>query len=243
MAERRHTLAELIGVIARFRDPKRGCPWDLQQDCHSIVPHTLEEVAELVDAIDAQDYDNIREELGDVLLQVVFYTRFAEEAGRFDFDDVVHDLVLKLVRRHPHIYPDGRLDDSVEPPASQAAVGADGSSTLDAAGVRERWEQIKRSERGDAGKVKGEDGMPLELAALRRAWKLQKIWSRRGWQSPNRDAAAAELRRALEALESGVESPDQVLGELLFNAVHLARLLEVEPERALRAACVRFVSD
>ena len=238
MIERRYTLADLLGMIARFRDPQRGCPWDIKQDNHSIVPHTLEEVCELIDAIDAEDHHHIREELGDVLLQVVFYARFAEEDGHFDFADVVHDLVFKLVRRHPHIYPDGRLDNSVlaaeptEPP-------------LDALEVRARWEQIKALERGaQSDSDEGGDGMPRELSALRRAWKLQKRqYSRPNRCAPDRIEILVAIRRSLDALEGDSETASHILGELLFSTVHLARLLKVEPERALRTACAEFLAD
>jgi len=135
MAEvKQYSLAELLRVMQRLRDPQSGCPWDLKQDFSTIAPSTLEEAYELVAAIEHEDFDHIREELGDVLFQVIFYAQMGSEEGRFDFADIVHTLVEKLVRRHPHVFGGGDIEGQVDGPSSIA-------------GVKESWEAIKQQER------------------------------------------------------------------------------------------------
>src|SRR5690554_6292832 len=165
-----HTIDELLILMSRLRDPVDGCPWDLKQDFASIVPHTLEEVYEVVDTIERQDWTHLREELGDLLFQVVFYARLAEEQGDFTFSDVVHDITEKLLRRHPHVFPDGTL-------ASRRS-GAE----LSDAQINANWEAIKQNEKASAGSSEQVTrvlaDVPNAMPAMARAEKLQKKASR-----------------------------------------------------------------
>ena len=148
--------------MARLRDPEGGCPWDLAQDFRSIVPSTLEECYELIQAIEDEDFTHVGEELGDLLFQVVFYARLGAEQGFFDFGDIVHTLVSKLVRRHPHVFADGNL------------ARAAGVTEVSSDEVKRQWEAIKRQERLEKSKAGRLDDVPLALPALSRAQKLQK---------------------------------------------------------------------
>jgi len=218
-------IAEVLAIMARLRDPQRGCPWDVAQDFRSIAPHTIEEAYEVVDAIESGDLDGLRDELGDLLLQVVYHARMAEEEGRFDFDEVARGLADKLVRRHPHVFGDAEL-----------------------AGAAEReqvWEQEKAAERAR----KGEDdtsalaGVTLGLPALARAQKLQKRAARVGFDWPDARGAAAKVDEELAEIESAGDDPQALeaeVGDLLFAAVNLARHHGVDAETALRRAAERF---
>ncbi|MEX1056810.1 MAG: nucleoside triphosphate pyrophosphohydrolase, partial [Natronospirillum sp.] len=169
----KYTQEHLLTLMARLRDPVDGCPWDRKQTFASIVPHTLEEVYEVVDTIERQDWNHLREELGDLLFQVVFYARMAEEQGDFTFQDVVHDLTEKLLRRHPHVFPDGTLDSRQGAvPVSEAEIAAN-------------WERIKQQEKSRPGITAGEisvlHDIPVAMPAIQRATKLQKKASRVGF--------------------------------------------------------------
>ncbi len=235
-----HTLTDLLRLMACLRDPQQGCPWDLKQDFDSIVPHTLDEVYEVIDTIERQDYPHLGDELGDLLFQVVFYARLAEEAGYFDFSDVVSGLTEKLLRRHPHLFPAGTL----------ASFGQ--GSDLDEATIRANWERIKRQER--AGKPEQEDvpadasvlaDIPAALPGLLRAHKLQKRAASVGFDwselAPVLDNLAAELTELREAVASGDRAniADE-LGDLLFSCVNLSRHLGEDSEQVLRAANRKF---
>src|SRR5690554_4718442 len=165
--ERRYDLNDLLQLMARLRDPERGCPWDLQQSFATIAPHTLEECYELVDAIERGDYPQVREELGDVLFQVVFYAQLGREQQLFGFDELVHNLVAKLLRRHPHVFPAGDL--------------SEGRVATDVADVNRSWERIKQAERGARQQHGVLDDVPAALPALTRAAKLQKRAARVGF--------------------------------------------------------------
>jgi MazG family protein len=224
-------MARLLAIMARLRDPAGGCPWDLEQTFATIAPYTLEEAYEVADAIARGDLADLREELGDLLLQVVFHARMAEEAGAFDFADVAASICAKMVARHPHVFGD------VDIKTADAQTAA--------------WEEMKARER--AAKTGGEerastlDGVPLALPALMRAIKLQNRAARVGfdWPSTNEviDKIVEEARELAEARAAGDVDPDRLedeMGDLLFVAANLARHFKVDPEAALRRANAKF---
>lgn len=218
--------------MQRLRDPEGGCPWDLAQDFQSIVPSTLEECYELVAAIEAKDYPQLEDELGDVLFQVVFYAQLGRERDLFDFDSVVHRLADKLLRRHPHVFADAPIE---------GVSGGRGA----AAQVQERWETIKAAERADRDQHGVLDDVPLALAALPRAQKLQRRAARVGFDWPDAhsvqgkvDEELAELREAL--VRDDPEAIAEEFGDLLFTLVNLGRHLKLDSETALRRASRKF---
>lgn len=232
-------IEELLEIMAQLRDPQRGCPWDREQDFASIAPYTVEEAYEVADAISRRDMPGLRDELGDLLFQVVFHARMAEEAGEFDFDDVAASIGQKMLRRHPHVF--GSEDER----ARGAVAGS--------------WEQIKAAERqatggNEGGGADGEpvsvlDGIALALPALRRAQKLGKRAAGAGFDWPDDDGPRDKILEELEELtEAGREDDkrggrDAVadeLGDLLFAVVNLARHLDVDAEEALAAANRKF---
>ncbi len=232
-----YSLQDLLHLMARLRDPKYGCPWDVKQNYASIVPHTLEEAYEVADAIERGDFDDLKGELGDLLFQVVYYSQLAREDGRFEFDGVIDGITRKLIRRHPHVFPTGDLYAPLETPR------------LNDEEVKQRWEEIKAQER--AGKAQEPlqlsllDDVPAVLPALSRAAKLQKRASQVGFDWPSAlpvvDNVREELDEVLEAMaDNDAESIAEEVGDLLFAAVNLARHLKVDPENALRAANSKF---
>ncbi|MBK3758541.1 nucleoside triphosphate pyrophosphohydrolase [Stutzerimonas frequens] len=232
-----YQLPDLLHLMARLRDPQHGCPWDLQQNYASIVPHTLEEAYEVADAIESGDFDHLPGELGDLLFQVVYYSQLAREEGRFDFATVVDGITRKLVRRHPHVFPDGDLYGSPELPR------------LDEAAIKQRWEEIKAEERAEKAAAPEQlsllDDVPSALPALSRAAKLQKRAAQVGFDWPEAlpvvDKVREELGEVLEAMsENDPQAIAEELGDLLFVVVNLARHLKVDPENALRAANGKF---
>jgi nucleoside triphosphate diphosphatase len=229
----------LLEIMAALRTPGSGCPWDLEQNFATIAPYTIEEAYEVADAIARGDLDDLREELGDLLLQVVFHARMAQEQGAFDFGDVVDTLVEKLVRRHPHVFGDAR---GLTPEA-----------------VKGLWEEIKSEER--AQKTKRADGpnggggtaqtggalagVPVTLPALTRALKLQTKAGKVGfdWNDPR--AVLAKIREEADEIEAELASGDRTaasaeVGDLLFAVVNLARHLDADPEAVLRATNHKF---
>jgi ATP diphosphatase len=216
---------DVLAIMARLRDPEHGCPWDVRQDFRSIAPHTVEEAYEVADAIERGDLDGLRDELGDLLLQVVYHARMAEEAGRFDFEAVAATLADKLVRRHPHVFGD-----------------ADAGSEAE----RERiWEQEKAAERARKGEADPSvlAGVTVGLPALARAQKLQKRAARAGFDWPDPSGASAKVTEELTEIEDAGADPDALeaeVGDLLFAAVNLARHHGVDAETALRRAAGRF---
>ncbi len=232
-----YQLNDLLHLMARLRDPQHGCPWDLQQNYASIVPHTLEEAYEVADAIESGDFDHLPGELGDLLFQVVYYSQLAREEGRFEFATVVDGIVRKLVRRHPHVFPDGDL------------YGAPDMARLEEAAIRQRWEEIKAEERAEAAAAPQQlsllDDVPAALPALSRAAKLQKRAAHVGFDWPDAlpvvDKVREELDEVLEAMsENDPRAIAEEVGDLLFVAVNLARHLKVDPEAALRGANAKF---
>jgi nucleoside triphosphate diphosphatase len=220
-------LDELLAIMARLRDPARGCPWDLKQSFASIAPYTLEEAYEVADAIERGDLDGLREELGDLLFQVVFHARMAEEQGAFDFAAVARGIADKLVRRHPHVF------------GSEALADADAQAR--------RWEELKAAERAAKGAASVMDGVPRALPALTRAHKLNERAARIGFDWPDVAGPRAKVDEELEELDAARASgsADAIaheLGDLLLAVTSLARHLGVDPEAALRAANRRFES-
>lgn len=226
-------LDKLLAIMARLRDPERGCPWDLEQDFASIAPYTLEEAHEVAEAIARKDMQNLEEELGDLLLQVVFHAQMAREQQLFDFEDVARGIADKLIRRHPHVFPGGRLD------GDTAAIAP--------AEVSANWDRIKAEEKAARGERPARllDAVGSGLPALTRAEKLQKKASKVGfdWNDPR--AVIAKLREELDEVEAELERADQdaredELGDLLFCVVNLARHLELDCEMALKRCNAKF---
>lgn len=211
-------IERLTAIMARLRDPERGCEWDVAQSFATIAPYTIEEAYEVADAIAREDMAELKDELGDLLLQVVFHSRIAEEAGHFALGDVVAAISDKMERRHPHIFGDV----------------AEGGHHL--------WEQIKAEERGAKGAESALDGVALGMPALLRAEKLQKRAARTGFDWPDPSGARAKIDEELAEVESA-DTPEhraEEVGDLLFAVVNWARKLGVEPEAALRAANAKF---
>ena len=223
-------LTRLLDIMARLRDPKSGCPWDVRQTYATIAPYTIEEAYEVADAIAAGDMAALREELGDLLLQVVFYARIAEEDGVFDFDAVARTVADKMVRRHPHVF------------------GA--TEIADDAAQRVHWEALKAAERAAKAVLDGRqasvlDGIPSALPALMRAEKLGKRAARVGFEWPDVDGALAKLDEELAELKAELASADaerlrDEVGDVLFSVVNVARHLKIDPEAALRDANAKF---
>ncbi len=240
-----YTIDDLKTLMARLRDPKIGCPWDTRQSYKSIVPHTLEEAYEVADAIEREDYPHLKDELGDLLFQVIFYAQMGKEDGHFDFDAIVDNLVRKLVRRHPHVFPAGTLDSTIDP-----------NNRPDEAWIKESWERIKAEERAmvppSDEPVSRLDGIARTLPAMARAEKLQKRAARHGFDWPEIEPVfdklheeLDELKEAWHAAQTGTGDHDAVedeLGDLLFVCVNLARFMKVTPEQALKRTNHKFDS-
>lgn len=208
----------LLAIMARLRDPARGCEWDLAQNFASIAPYTIEEAYEVADAIAREDLGDLREELGDLLLQVVFHARMAEEVGAFAYADVATAIADKMERRHPHIFGDdgGRMDER-------------------------HWEASKAAERAEAGATSAMDGVALALPALMRAQKLQKRAARDGFDWPDRDGPEAKIAEEIAELRSASpEELEEEAGDFLFAAVNLVRSYGIDAEEALRRGNAKF---
>jgi ATP diphosphatase len=232
-----YQLPDLLHLMARLRDPQYGCPWDLQQNYATIVPHTIEEAYEVADAIERADFEHLPGELGDLLFQVVYYSQLAKEEGRFEFASVVDAITRKLLRRHPHVFPDGDL------------YGAPDMARLSEAAVKQRWEEIKAEERAEKAAAPEQlsllDDVPNTLPSLSRAAKLQKRAAQVGFDWPEAlpvvDKVREELDEVLEAMSANdEEAMAEEIGDLLFVVVNLARHLKADPETALRAANTKF---
>ena len=239
-----YSIEDLKHLMARLRDPDTGCPWDTRQTFASIVPHTLEEAYEVADAIERGDYPHLKDELGDLLFQVIFYTRMGQEQGHFDFDSVVDQLVSKLIRRHPHVFPEGTLESEVDP-----------RNRPDEAWIKASWERIKAEERAlnprpEAATASRLDGVARTLPAMARAEKLQKRASNHGFDWPDIEPVfdklheeIDELKEAWHAAQAGTGPTDALedeLGDLLFVCVNLACFMKVNPEQALKRTNHKF---
>lgn len=216
----------VLDVMARLRDPERGCPWDVEQNFRTIAPYTIEEAYEVADAIERNDLPSLKEELGDLLFQVAFHARMAEEQGAFDFADVAQALADKMIERHPHVFSDagdGRT-------ADQQTIA---------------WETLKAEKRAAKGAPSLLHDVPMALPALMRAEKLTKRAARINFDWPTPDEVLAKLDEELaelaEAREAGdAEALTEEMGDILFVMANLARKLKVDPEEALRRANAKF---
>jgi len=222
----------LIAIMAKLRDPDGGCPWDLEQNFHTIAPYTIEEAYEVAEAIEEEDWQDLKGELGDLLFQVVFHARMAEEAGHFDFADVAAGINDKMVRRHPHVF--------------ETKTGID-----DAEAQTVAWEEMKAEERASAAAKHGRppsvlDGVSAALPALVRAEKLQKRVARVGFDWPDARRVLDDVDEELDELKAEIETGaphdrlEDELGDLLFTIVNLARHLNVDAEAALRRTNTKF---
>ena len=225
---------KLKSIMAALRHPETGCPWDLQQDFASIAPYTLEEAYEVTDAIERGNMEDLKEELGDLLLQVVFHARMAEEAALFSFDDVVEAISDKMIRRHPHVFDDGTADN--------------------ADAVRKSWEEIKAEEKAAKSKAAADalpdslmNDIPLTLPGLSRAVKMQNRAARIGFDWPDIEPVFDKLHEEIDevraAITSGAkdEMEDEV-GDLLFVVANIARHLKIDPEKAVRRTNGKFIA-
>ncbi len=232
--DQKHTLDDLLAVMARLRDPVSGCPWDVKQSFATIAPYTIEEAYEVADAIAREDFGGLEDELGDLLLQVVYHAQMAAEQSLFGFADVVDAITRKMIRRHPHVFADPNLRDAFL-----------------SSGVWERIKAEEKAERGGAATVSHLDDVPLPLPSLTRAVKLQKCAAKVGFDWPSlapvlakAEEEMAELKEAIESHGDDSEQAKRVkeeFGDLLFVMVNLARHLKVDPEAALRDANAKFV--
>lgn len=220
-------IERLLSVMACLRDPDTGCPWDVEQSFATIAPYTIEEAYEVADAIQRSDMDDLREELGDLLFQVVFHSQMAQEAGAFRFEDVAAGMADKMVRRHPHVFGDADERDA----ASQTVA----------------WEAQKAAERAE--KLKDDPSVlanvPLALPALTRCEKLMKRAARVGFDWPNLDGVFAKIEEELAEVREAIDEADKAhiseeIGDLLATVVNLARKLEIDPEDAMRTANAKF---
>jgi MazG family protein len=226
-------MEELLRIMDCLRHPTLGCPWDLQQSFATIAPHTLEETYEVLDTIERGDFDHLPEELGDLLFQVVFYARLGKEAGKFDFDTIARLISDKLLRRHPHVFPEATL----------ASFGR--KPEIDAEGVSKQWEDIKAGERQAKRDPSILADIPLALSALLRATKLQKRVSRHGLDWSQAEEVIGKLEEELSELKAAMaqnaqEEMAEEFGDLLFTVVNLGRHLNIDAEAALRAANRKF---
>jgi len=232
-------IEDLIAIMARLRTPEIGCPWDLAQDFSTIAPYTIEEAYEVADAIERGDFDDLKDELGDLLLQVVFHAQMADEEKRFGFGDVVEAITTKLIRRHPHVF--GDVDAS------------------DAAAVKVNWDAIKAEEKAERAQRRAVDGrpgsprsilddVPVALPALTRAVELQKRAGKVGfdWNDPH--AVIEKIREEVLEIEHEFAQPthdqdrlEDELGDILFTVANLARHVSVEPEKALRRTNAKVI--
>jgi nucleoside triphosphate diphosphatase len=222
-------IARLIEIMAALRTPETGCPWDRAQNFATIAPYTLEEAYEVADAIARDDLDDLKDELGDLLLQVVFHARMAEEQGAFDFGDVVEAITEKLIRRHPHVFGDRRAADPER--------------------VKGLWEEIKTQEKAARGKTAAQGllaGVPVALPALTRAVKLQANASKVGFDWNDARAVLRKIREEADEIEAALAggaaqaTAAAEVGDLLFAAVNLARHLDADPEAVLRRTNQKF---
>lgn len=238
-----YSVEDLKYLMARLRDPDTGCPWDVRQTFRSIVPHTLEEAHEVADAIDREDFPHLEDELGDLLFQVIFYGQLGREQQHFDFDSVVDNLVRKLIRRHPHVFPDGSLQSRIDP-----------DNRPDEARIKASWEQIKAQERAlkpetapDRSRL---SGIARALPAMVRAEKLQRRASSHGFDWPEIEPVFDKLHEEIDELKEAwygastgkgeAAAIEDELGDLLFVCVNLARFMNVNPEQALNSTNHKF---
>ena len=219
---------QLLEIMSRLRDPESGCPWDLRQTYSTIVPYTLEEAYEVADAIQRNQMDELRSELGDLLFQVVFYSQIAKEDGHFTFDQVVEGICEKMLRRHPHVFSEVKFENEAE--------------------LRAAWEHEKereRTENAEANEASQMDGVARALPALIRAEKLQKRAARVGFDWPDVDGALKKVHEEFQEIEqeleqNNLEKTEDELGDLLFSLVNVTRLLGMDAEQVMSRANEKF---
>ena len=216
-------MPRLLEIMRRLRDPDTGCPWDIEQDFASIAPYTIEEAYEVADAIEREAWDDLKGELGDLLLQSVYHTQMAEEAGMFRFDDVANAISDKMVARHPHVFGDESRDKSAEQQVQD-------------------WEQIKAAERAGKKETGVLDGVAQGLPALTRAIKLQNRAARVGFDWPSTDEVLDKIVEEAQELNEVQDEAERFeeFGDLLFVMVNLGRHMGLDPEAALRATNAKF---
>ena len=217
-AKRMSDITPLLDIMARLRDPQTGCPWDVEQSFASIAPYTIEEAYEVSDAIERNDLASLKDELGDLLFQVAFHARMAQEQGAFDFGDVVEAICAKMIRRHPHVFGDAEKPD---------------------------WEALKADERGADVDQSALAGVALGLPALMRAEKLQKRAARTGFDWPDSDGALEKIYEEIEEIKAATSHKEleDEFGDLLFSVVNWARKKGVDPEVALRGNFGKFEKE
>jgi MazG family protein len=242
MSTRTPSIDRLIAIMARLRDPVRGCPWDKEQNFATIAPYTIEEAYEVADAIERADMAALKDELGDLLLQVVFHARMAEEAGHFAFEEVAAAIADKMVRRHPHVFGDAPPHPTLSP------SGGEGRVRGTVAAQNEAWEAHKAAERAAKGETASVlDGVALALPALLRAAKISRRAAGIGFDWPDADDVIDKIEEELDEIEFAIDEDsgdraviEEEVGDLLFAAANLARKLDIEPETALRRATAKF---
>ena len=235
MEDTTYTIDNLCYLMERLRRPGTGCPWDLKQTFKTLAPYTLEEAYEVIDAIEHEDYGQLKEESGDLLFQVIFYSQLGKERNLFDFEEVVSHLVKKLISRHPHVFPEGTL--TSERQSGQAA--------LNEQSIKDNWESIKQGERKEKGQASILDDIPLGLPALTRATKLQKRAARHGFDWPDVQGVLEKINEETRELNEAIAGEDvdaieEELGDVLFTVVNLCRHLKVDAETALRRSSLKF---
>lgn len=224
--ELEHT-QKLLTIMQALRDPEGGCPWDKKQSFETIVPHTLEEAYEVADAIEKGDMSELEGELGDLLFQVVFYAQLGQEEQLFDFESIARVMSEKLIRRHPHVFSDKKLETDDE--------------------IKKNWEQQKQQERVSKNHANTSllDDLPTSFPALSLAQKMQKRVGRHGFDWPDLDGVVEKLEEEIAELKQAIASNNQAdiedeLGDVLFSCVNLSRHLKCDPETALRKSCRKF---
>jgi MazG family protein len=242
---RPYTIGDLLRVMARLRDPETGCPWDREQTFATIAPYTIEEAYEVAEAIARSDLDALKDELGDLLLQVVYHARMAEEDGRFAFGDVVDAITAKMIRRHPHVFEDASLRDAFVASGTWERIKAEEKATRGSAtrGAT-RGSAAERGATDELGSLL--DDVPVALPALTRAVKLQKKAARVGFDWPSLAPVLAKIEEEIAELKSAIADKKSAkvteeFGDLLFVMANVARHLGVDPEGVLRDANAKFV--
>lgn len=218
------SIEELRDILRKLRAPG-GCPWDQKQTLETLKPCLIEESYELIDAIEAKDYAQIREELGDVLLQVVFQSQVCEEAGHFNLNDVAHGVSEKLIRRHPHVFGDVKVENADQ--------------------VLQNWDAIKRQEKGGENPRSILEGIPRHLPALQKAHQVQKRAARAGFDWPELSGVVAKLEEEIEEVKEAIANQNEAeiieeMGDMLFSAVNLSRFLGQNPEEVLNQNISKF---
>ncbi|OBP13880.1 nucleoside triphosphate pyrophosphohydrolase [Rheinheimera sp. SA_1] len=237
------SIDQLLTIMATLRHPQQGCAWDKAQTFQTIVPYTIEEAYEVADAIERGDLDDLKDELGDLLFQVVFYSQMAFEQGRFEFNDCVAAICDKLTRRHPHIFAAGTEVEGSEANGSETTATATNSAVADAQSALQNWEALKSTERKKSGLDSVLDNVPASLPALSRAYKLQKRCASVGFDWPSVDGCWDKVKEEILEVEQTAPGSDELadeLGDLMFALVNVVRKHGLEPEGILRQANAKF---